>query len=72
MIRHIRRWNIWRKHCLNCGFYKFLVLIGAVVSPTLELTLLPDEQENIDRVIRNYTNNDIKVTNELYNKNKRR
>ena len=35
IILHIRLWNEWRKHCLNSRWYKFLVLIGLVKSPTL-------------------------------------
>jgi len=36
-VRHIRAWNKWRKGCLNSRLYKFLVLIGFIVSPTLEI-----------------------------------
>ena len=47
MIKHIRRWNIWRKDNLNSRFYKFLVLIGVVMSPTMCFTLLPEEWMSI-------------------------
>ena len=44
MIRHILRWNKWRKGCLNGPFHKLLVLLGLRFSPTYHLTLLPDEE----------------------------
>lgn len=47
-INHIRRWNIWRKRNLNGRFYKFLVLVGVTKSPTMVLTLLPEECERLD------------------------
>lgn len=43
MIKHIRRWNIWRKHNRNNRFYKILVLLGFTRSPTFELEILPEE-----------------------------
>ena len=43
MIKHIRRWNIWRKHCMNSPFHKFLVLVGFIKSPTMSFTFLPEE-----------------------------
>ena len=43
IIDHIRRWNIWRKHCINSPFHKFLVLIGFIKSPTMAFTFLPEE-----------------------------
>jgi len=49
MIKHIRRWNIWRKHCLNSKFHKFLVLFGKH-SPTMMFTLLPNEQVNFTKI----------------------
>ena len=35
-MNHIRKWNKWRKHNLNSGFYKLLVLLKIVKSPTFE------------------------------------
>ena len=43
LVKHIRRWNIWRKNNLNCKLYKFLVLIGFIKSATFSYTLLPEE-----------------------------
>lgn len=37
-LKHrIKMWKIWNKHCMNRPFYKFLVLIGLVNSPTFEI-----------------------------------
>lgn len=47
-VLHIRRWTIWRKMCINGPFYKFLVLIGLVKSPSFALTLLPEELKTIE------------------------
>ena len=45
IIKHIRRWNLWRKYCLNSPIYKLCVLLGLEKSETLALTLLPEEQD---------------------------
>lgn len=47
LVKHIRRWNIWRKNNLNCKLHKFLVLIGFIKSPTFSYTLLPEEYDDI-------------------------
>ena len=44
LINHIRRWNIWRKHCLNSNFHKILVLFGVIKSPTMNSMLLPEAE----------------------------
>lgn len=44
LINHIRRWNIWRKHCLNSNFHKILVLFGVIKSPTMNIMLLPEAE----------------------------
>ena len=51
VIRHIIRWNKWRKGCLNSWFYKFLVLIGVKKSPTMALIFLDDEEEEFKSMI---------------------
>lgn len=51
MIKHIRRWNIWRKHNRNNRFYKILVLLGFTRSPTFELELLPADYETIEHLL---------------------
>lgn len=43
MLDHIRRWNIWRKHCLNGPIHKILVLFGVIKSPSMRFVLLPEE-----------------------------
>lgn len=45
VIKHIRRWNYWRKNNSNGRFYKILVLLGIVKSPTMVTVLLPEEKE---------------------------
>ena len=35
LILHVQIWNDWRKHNTNSRWYKFLVLIGAVQSPSM-------------------------------------
>lgn len=45
LIKHIRRWNLWRRYCLNPPTYKLFVLLGLKKSETLALTLLPEEQD---------------------------
>lgn len=49
MIKHIRRWNLWRKDCLNGKIYIFLVLVGVATSPSLQFILLPEERPAIHR-----------------------
>lgn len=47
MLNHIRRWNIWRKSCLNGPIYKILVLFGVIKSPTMPFVMLPEEEKEI-------------------------
>lgn len=51
LIRHIRRWNYWRKNNVNGRIHHFLVFIGLVESPTFSLTFLPEEMPDIDKYI---------------------
>lgn len=44
-IKHIKRWNEWRKRNINSSFYKLLVLLGIVKSPTFLCTLTKEERE---------------------------
>jgi len=37
MIRHIRKWNRWRKGCRNSWFHKILVFLKLTHSPSFEL-----------------------------------
>ena len=43
IIKHIQRWNIWRKNSLNGPLHKFLVLVGLRKSPSMRFILTPDE-----------------------------
>lgn len=52
MIKHIRRWNIWRKENANGPIYQFMVLIKCVKSPTFELCLLPEEVDKIREALK--------------------
>ena len=47
MLDHIRRWNIWRKRCLNGPIHKILVLFGMIKSPTMILVMLPKEKQEM-------------------------
>ena len=47
MLDHIRRWNIWRKCCLNGPIHKILVLFGVIKSPTMASVWLPEEEKEI-------------------------
>lgn len=51
IIKHIKRWNVWRKHNVNSKLHKILVLFGIIKSPTLAFTLIPEEYEEIQKAI---------------------
>jgi hypothetical protein len=51
VIRHIRRWNIWRKRSCNGWFYKLLVLLGITRSPTLQTVWLPEDIAAIEHTM---------------------
>lgn len=66
IIKHFRRWNIWRKRCGNSTVYKFLVLIGMRKSPTMEFTLLPEEwQEYEERALMAWTKDICKPLSDI-------
>lgn len=46
LIRHIRRWNKWRKCSMNTNMDKLLVLLNITSSPTFEVTYLENEYSN--------------------------
>lgn len=57
LIKHFRRWNIWRKCNRNGGLHKILVLFGVTKSPTMATVLLPEEvDEFFDAFIKDLTN----------------
>ena len=43
LIKHIRRWNRWRKYNLNSPLYHILVLFGYINSPSMQTVILPEE-----------------------------
>lgn len=47
LIKHVKRWNVWRKKCSNSKFHKLMVLLGLRVSPTMILTLTDEEINSI-------------------------
>lgn len=51
IITYIRRWNKWRKYNLNSRTYKMLVLLGIIKSPTMLLTILPEENLHIEDIL---------------------
>lgn len=55
LIKHFRRWNIWRKHNVNHKLHKFLVLIGFTKSPTMTYVLLSEELEELEKIDRAFS-----------------
>lgn len=47
MIKHIKRWNVWRKYNKNGIAYKILVLFGVIKSPTFYCALTKEEAKAI-------------------------
>jgi hypothetical protein len=43
IIKHIKRWNVWRKHNTNGFAHKILVLFGIIKSPTFYCTMTNEE-----------------------------
>lgn len=43
LIKHIKRWNVWRKYNKNGIAHKILVLFGVIKSPTFFYTWTPEE-----------------------------
>ena len=50
LINHIKRWNKWRKHCVNGWLHKISVLFGGY-SPTFVFVLTDEEEEEIHRAV---------------------
>ena len=51
MIKHIKRWNKWRKFNANSWFHKLLVLLGLRNSPTFKFVLTDEEEVEFNRQI---------------------
>lgn len=47
LIKHVKRWNEWRKYNGNSPLYKLLVLLGIVKSPTLSNILTKEEDKAV-------------------------
>lgn len=43
IIKHIKRWNVWRKYNKNGIAHKILVLFGFIKSPTFFYTWTAEE-----------------------------
>lgn len=50
LIRHIKRWNKWRKYCGNGWLHKISVLFSGC-SPTFPLVLTDEEEEEIHKAV---------------------
>lgn len=46
LLNHIQIWNKWRKRNTNSRFYKFLVLVGFMHSPTMSVFKMFDYPDN--------------------------
>lgn len=51
-MKHIKRWNKWRKNNINKLLHKFLVLIRLIKSPTMNQILLDDEIKIINNQLK--------------------
>ena len=47
LIKHIKRWNRWRKYNTNSKLHKLLVLLGIIKSPTMVFWFPVDEWEDL-------------------------
>lgn len=57
-IKHIKRWNEWRKHNINSPLHKLLVLLGIIKSPTFLCVLTKEEQEEIVKALEEHIKRD--------------
>ena len=46
-IKHIKRWNVWRKYNKNGIAYKILVLFDIIKSPTFYCALTDEESKAV-------------------------
>lgn len=58
MVKNYKKWKDWQKRCINSRFYKFLVLIGFVHSPTFEAFKILDENRRIANLLIDETSNE--------------
>lgn len=64
LIRHIKRWNIWRKHNANGRLHHLLVFFNIIKSPTFGLVLLPEELTSWSNAIKAVTSSPEEVYND--------
>ena len=57
MVKNYNKWKDWQKRCINSRFYKFLVLIGLVHSPTFEAFKIREENGRIAKFLIDETTN---------------
>lgn len=57
MVKNYKKWKDWQKHCINSRFYKFLVLIGFIRSPTFEAFKIREENGRIVKLLIDETAN---------------
>ncbi len=51
LVRRFKRWNKWRRRCLNGRAYKTAVLLGLVESPTFGIVMTDEEEEEIHQAV---------------------
>lgn len=64
LIKHIKTWNRWRKYNANDKMHKFLVLIGFIHSPTMEVIECIERSEEKYKGIIRYTSIFLEDTKE--------
>ena len=57
MVKKYKKWKDWQKCCINSWFYKFLVLIGFMRSPSFEAFIARDERGHIAKFLVDETTN---------------
>ena len=57
LITHIKRWNKWRKLCMNGWLHKLSVLFGGH-SPTFQFTFTDEELADFNRAFEHGLNQD--------------
>lgn len=58
IIKKYKKWKDWQKRCINSRFYKFLVLIGFMRSPSFEAFIARDERGRIAKFLVDETSNE--------------
>ena len=48
IIKHIKRWNKWRKYSYNSPISKFFVLLHVINSPTFNFVFTDEEEREIE------------------------